>query len=133
VRRLERCNEPAGWQPVPFGMALDVSNGRVLMRLSGDADASVATSIDQVLRDAVLHTREARDVDVVLADVTFLDGRVVGVLLGVRDELRAQGRAFALVAPSAPAARLLGILGLDRVVDIRDADPSMSTSERGSR
>jgi anti-anti-sigma factor len=107
-------------------MALDVDNGRVVLRLRGDADTSAATAIDHVLREAVLHSHEARDVEVVLEDVTYLDGRVLGVLLGISSELRAQGRALALVAPSASAARLLGSLGLDRILDVRDREPSGS-------
>ncbi len=124
MRRVDNRSEPEDWQPVAFGMALDVDDGRLALGLSGDADASVATAIDQVLRDAVLHAHEGRDVEVVLADVTYLDGRVVAVLLGIGAELHAQGRAFALVAPSASAARILGILGLDRILDIRDHDPA---------
>jgi hypothetical protein len=48
---LDSCTEPEDWQPVAFGMALDVDNGRVVLRLSGDADTSVATAIglDRIL------------------------------------------------------------------------------------
>ena len=119
MRRVENRSELDGWDSVAFGMALDMDRGRWVLRLSGDADASVATAIDKALRGAVLHADDGRDLDVELADVTYLDGHVVGVLLGISAELRAQGRAFAMVAPSALAARLLGILGLDRLLDIR--------------
>ena len=122
MRRMENAAEPEEWQPIAFGMALDVDNGRVVLSLSGDADTSVATAIDQVMRDAMLHADDARDVEVVLTDVTYLDGRVVGVLLGIKEELRVRRRALRLVAPSAAAARLLGILGLDQILDIRDSE-----------
>ena len=92
------------------------------LRLSGDADASVAVAIESALRHAVLYKSEVRDVDVVLGDVTYLDARVVGVLLGIGYELRKQQRALRMVSPSQSAARLFGILGLDRVLDIRDPD-----------
>jgi anti-anti-sigma factor len=122
---LENRTEPADWHPDAFGMVLDVDRGRLVLRLSGEADASVATAIEQVLRDAVMHPHEGRDVEVVLADVTYLDGRVMGVLLGVGDELRSQGRAFGLVAPSPSAVRLLEILGLDRILDVRGSDSEL--------
>ena len=123
MRRSQHRTEPTEPQAVAFGMSLDVEGGRLVVRLQGDVDASAATNIDQVLRGAVLHAREARDVEVVLADVTYLDGRVLGVLLGIAVALRAQGRSFQFVAPSPSAVRLLEILGLDRIVDVRDQDP----------
>jgi len=122
---VSRCNQsttPDDWAPVAFAMTLDVEGDRVVLRLSGDADASVAVAIESALRHAVLYKSEVRDVDVVLGDVTYLDARVVGVLLGIGYELRKQQRALRMVSPSQSAARLFGILGLDRVLDIRDPD-----------
>src|SRR5947208_5095937 len=74
VRRVENRSELDGWDSVAFGMALDMDRGRWVLRLSGDADASVATAIDKALRDAVLHADDGRDLDVELADLTYLDG-----------------------------------------------------------
>ena len=113
-------SQPDEWQPVGFAMALDVDDGRLILRLSGDADGAIATAIADLLHDAVLKDAEQRDVDIVLDAVTYLDTRVVGVLLGISHELRKEGRSLRLVEPSSSATRMLGLLGLDRVLDVRE-------------
>src|SRR5439155_16747254 len=76
------------WQPVAFGMALDDNGDTIVLRLSGDADTAVATAIDELLRGAVRHDTDGRDVDVVLEAVAYLDARLGGVLLGIGEEVR---------------------------------------------
>src|SRR4051812_26917077 len=116
--------EPDDARAVAFGMMLDVEANRLVLRLSGDADATVADALDQFMREAIVRDVDRRDVEVVLGEVTYFDVRVVGVLLGIAHELRIEGRSMAFVAPSAAASRMLGLLGLDRILDIREQQVS---------
>ena len=116
--------DPEDARAVAFGMMLDVEARRLVVRLSGDADATVADALDQFMRDAIVRDVDRRDVEVVLGEVTYFDVRVVGVLLGIAHELRIDGRSMAFVAPSPSASRMLGLLGLDRILDIRQKQVS---------
>jgi len=116
-------------------------SGPVVLRLTGEVDMSVVDP----LRDSWYATAE-RDapplIIVDLADVTFMDARGLGLLVGVRSrQLRHGGQVCLRGVPACVRTllHLTGLLGVipledpgsghfdgvqqDRVVDLRDTDP----------
>src|SRR5438132_948427 len=119
--------------PLRVGECVGLAEARGVMR-SRPGDWSCCVVRDHCLTMPARRCRNCRtghgcdaktrsgshETDVAREAVAYLDARVVGVLLGIGEELRSAGRSLVLVAPSSAAARLLGTLGLDRILDIRD-------------
>ena len=102
-----------------FAVAIESFDDRVSVTLSGHGDDVAAKILDAALHDVVRDGRQ-RNVELELGDLTELDPRVLGVILGTRANLDRQGRTLHVVAVSAEAAHLLEQMGVDRVLDLRD-------------
>ena len=92
------------------------SSGHARVRLRGEFDLSLAVVLRTTLRDLLVEG--PIDVDVNLAEVTFIDSSALGVLLGGQRQARVFRGAFRLESPSAPVKRLLALTALDRVFEI---------------
>jgi anti-anti-sigma factor len=79
----------------------------VVVPLSGELDLSRAEQLRRVLMDACQQTTGVVVVD--LADVSFLDSTVIGVLVAAAKRLRADGHRIALVNVAPAPARPLHI------------------------
>ena len=80
--------------------------------LIGEADAGGVAEIAAYLDQAP----SLGDIDVDLAEITFLDLTALRVVLRFRTELAARGRSLTVVNPSPPASLLLRVTGLDRTL-----------------
>ncbi|MBG0826554.1 STAS domain-containing protein [Planomonospora sp. ID67723] len=86
-----------------------------VVRITAEGDLDAATS--GVLRRALDETCAAR-VELDLSRVAFLDCAGARSLLWADTRVRKRGGTFAVVDPSTPVVRLLGLLGLDRYLSI---------------
>lgn len=91
--------------------------------LRGEHDRCTAEGLAVMLADAIA----ADDADLVvdLCDVTFMGAATVGVLEGLGEVLRDQGRTLTLRSPSGAARRVLDICGLS---DLAEAPGGASTA-----
>lgn len=71
----------------------------------GDLDVNLSTDLRDRLERALTDSPDELLVD--LEEVTFMDASALGVLITALKKARASGAALRLVAPSAPAQRLL--------------------------
>lgn len=71
----------------------------------GDLDAHLSTDLHARLEGALIHCPDALLID--LEEATFMDASAVGILVSVSQRAQANGTVLRLVAPSAPAKRLL--------------------------
>jgi anti-anti-sigma factor len=78
--------------------------------LIGEADAGTVDEITACLEQAP----STGDIDVDLADITFLDLTALRVIMRFGSELAACGRSLTVVNPSRPVALLLRVTGFDR-------------------
>jgi anti-anti-sigma factor len=80
----------------------------------GEIDLATAPDLLSDLHRAARDRPGAVVVDCI--DLEFIDGAGLGVLLFIRDELAAEGRALAIVNPPRLLVRLLEILDLTSVL-----------------
>jgi anti-anti-sigma factor len=86
-------------------VAHDQQQPALVVVLSGELDLSRAEQLRRVLMEACQQTTDGVVVD--LADVTFLDSTVIGVLVAAAKRLRADGHRLALVNVAPVPARPL--------------------------
>ena len=80
--------------------------------LIGEADAGTVNTLTACFEQAPA----VGDINVDLAELTFLDLTALRVILRFRTELAGCGRSLTVVNPSPPASLLLRVTGLDRTL-----------------
>ena len=89
--------------------------GAVVVALSGEVDLEVSPRLRELLLG---HVRGGRGVIVDLSAVSYIDSSGVASLIEAFQLARRGSTAFALVAPSPAALRVLQLARLDRVFHI---------------
>ena len=92
-------------------------DGRVLV-VSGELDLATADELRQQLDAAIDGC--GSDLRVDLSGVTFFDSSSVAVLIEASRRASTHGRTLTVVRPSPECRRVLEILGLGDVLDVRD-------------
>jgi anti-anti-sigma factor len=93
-------------------------NGRVVVEVAGDLDATAAHQLfDEVAR---LDLHAGQRLDVHLEDVTFLDSVGASVLLASAEVVAGRGCAFTISSPSLQCRAVLELVGLSRLLPSRD-------------
>jgi anti-sigma B factor antagonist len=98
-----------GREPAVAGV--DHAYGGTVVRLVGELDLYNAADVREALLAACEEQPERLVVD--LAEVSFLDSTVLGVLVEARSRVTDK-RSFMLAAPGKEARRALDLSGLDR-------------------
>lgn len=119
---MELPLDDASETPEAGSLSVAATSGHATMTLRGEFDLALALTVRTTLRDLLVEG--PIDVDVNLAEVTFIDSSALGALLGGHRQARVFRSAFRLQAPSAPVKRLLVLTALDRVFEICDEDDS---------
>jgi len=90
----------------------DMSNGAVVLRVTGDMDADTAYRVpDEVA--AVFDGTRPQEIVVDLSEVSFLDSVGLGMLVRAQDEALSHDATFRLRAPSEPVSRVLSVTAMD--------------------
>jgi anti-anti-sigma factor len=89
----------------------DARGDTLRVTLSGELDASAVQAFRAAVEDSDLPWRRA---ELDLSDVAFMDSTGLGVLLGLHERAREEGREVVLARPSAPVMRLLELTGLEQ-------------------
>jgi len=89
------------------------------LSLSGELDVAVAADLREQL-DRLIGSAPAPAILVDLADVTFLDSVILGVLIGAVHRARDAGGDIQLCGVRPAVRRVFSITGVDAVIDIRD-------------
>jgi anti-anti-sigma factor len=88
-----------------------------VVAVQGEADLTAAAALDNCIAEAVrtvLAEGRERIVIIDLAEATFLDSRIVGVLIGRARELEESGWRLPIVGTDPHVMRLFRQMGLDR-------------------
>ena len=96
-------------------------SGPVLM-LSGEADITTLAQLENALSAQLAAGAGILTVD--LSGLGFADSATIGALVRAARTLKSQGRRLNLASPQPALARMLALLGVDKVVPIRDDAPS---------
>ncbi|MFC8132456.1 STAS domain-containing protein [Streptomyces sp. NPDC057302] len=102
----------------------DAGTGPVL-EIAGDLDYVTASELRTILDDLTLAAGQLLVLD--LAGLDFCDSSGITVLLAARNLAIEQGGTIALAAIPASTARILRVMGLDRVFTIH-SDTSAATA-----
>ncbi len=94
----------------------EVRDGLCVVRVAGDLDLAVMEAFVEAVR-ASLGRCEACELD--LGAVSFIDSSGLGALVRLRKESDAQGTPLRLTNVTEATARLLQLMGLTEVLDIR--------------
>jgi anti-anti-sigma factor len=88
--------------------------------VSGELD--IATG--PVLEHAVVRALDGQggEFHLDLGGLTFMDSTGVKTLVSLHNRVESLGRRLVIVSPSRPARRVLALLGLDEVLDVRPPD-----------
>ena len=100
----------------PLRLDLDRSDERTLVTVSGELDASSASTLYGALAD--LEIEDAHDVVLDLARVTFMDSTGLSVIITEHKRLQHLGGRLTIFSPPSSVRRLFTITALDSVLDI---------------
>jgi anti-sigma B factor antagonist len=86
--------------------------------VSGEVDVSNAEDL-RVQIDAALADDAVEQVEVDMAEVSYIDSTGIGVLVGAAHRAQEAGRGFKVLNPQANVLRILGLLGVDEVLGLK--------------
>ncbi|HEY3831226.1 MAG TPA: STAS domain-containing protein [Acidimicrobiia bacterium] len=99
-----------------FSYKTSVEANKMIVELQGEVDVAATAELRDLLRDALA---QATDVVVDLAAVGFIDSSGIGALIAANAYTEENGSTLALRGLSAPAKRVIQILGLEQTLTIR--------------
>lgn len=97
-----------------LSLSTETSEGLAVVRVAGDFDLSTVAAFEAELASSVT----AGLVAVELSGCTFLDSSGLQTLVRAHRRVAEAGGRLVLVAPSAPARRVLAIATLDRFIPV---------------
>ncbi len=106
--------DPTSVEPALSSVTSPGGHARITLR--GEIDLSMTAAIRSTVREVLVEG--FTDVDVNLAEVTFLDSSALGALVSAQRQVRLFRGALRLESPSAPVLRLLALTALDRVFEV---------------
>jgi anti-sigma B factor antagonist len=97
----------------------ETRSDHALVTAVGEIDAATAGSVDEAVSAAIAegHKRVLLD----FAQVTFIDSTGLGVLVKSHRAAEAAGATFAVVHPTPQTRKLIGVLGLDQLLNLHDS------------
>ncbi|MFD0692006.1 STAS domain-containing protein [Actinomadura fibrosa] len=112
----------------PFAITVHASEAGPVLRIAGDLDFNTASGLREEVRRVPLDPGRLLILD--LTDLTFCDSSGISALIAARNRAVAAGAGIALAAVPPNTARILGIVGLDKVFPIHpDAATAAKTHE----
>lgn len=92
-------------------------DGICLVSVSGEVDVSNAPTLREALDGAL--SNEVSQVEVDLADVSYIDSTGIGVLVGSAHRAADQGSELVVTHPQRNVERVLTMLGVDSELNVR--------------
>lgn len=105
----------------PFGIRVAVGESGPVLMLSGEADITTLAQLEDALSAQLAAGAGILTVD--LSGLGFADSATIGALIRAARTLKSQGGRLDLARPQPALARMLALLGVDKVVPIRDDVP----------
>lgn len=103
-----------------LSIATESKSAVTSVAVSGEVDVSNA----HVLREAIdkaLSGDAVQALEVNMAQVPYIDSTGIGVLVGSAHKAHDAGVAFSVVDAQSNVVRILGMLGVDEVIDVRSS------------
>jgi len=104
-------------------MALNIAVSQeadaVLVKVAGEVDVSNASELRDAIDAKLPETTGELVVD--LVDVPYIDSTGIGVLVGAAHRAQERGATLVVARPQRNVARVLGMLGVEKDLNIREA------------
>lgn len=126
-RRAIHCKQtrrrPAHKKGVAMNLSVktEIESARATVVVSGEVDVSNADTLRAAV-DEALAADGIQAVEVGMADVPYIDSTGIGVLVGSAHKAHDAGIGFAVVDAQDNVVRILGLLGVDEVIDVRSSE-----------
>ena len=91
---------------------------RTILSVSGEVDVSNADVLRSAI-DEALKGEGVQAVDVDMAQVPYIDSTGIGVVVGAAHRAQDAEIAFSLVGAQDNVVRILGMLGVDEVINVK--------------
>ena len=108
-----------GVENAEFRIDVDATGGTRRIAVRGDLDLATIGELRPALEDAI---DAGEPTALVLTDCTFLDSSALKAIADASRRAEADGLAFTVSRPSAQAARVLELSGLNEIVTIETSD-----------
>lgn len=102
-----------------LNIAISQEADTVLVKVAGEVDVSNASELRGAIDAKLPETTGELVVD--LADVPYIDSTGIGVLVGAAHRAQEQGATLVVARPQRNVARVLGMLGVEKDLNIREA------------
>lgn len=104
-----------------MALSITFAHGRdaLLIKVAGEVDVSNASELRDAI-DAKL-PEVAGELVVDISDVPYIDSTGIGVLVGAAHRASDAGASLVVARPQRNVARVLGLLGVGRDLNIREA------------
>lgn len=102
-----------------LNIAISQEADAVLVKVAGEVDVSNASELRGAIDAKLSETTGELVVD--LADVPYIDSTGIGVLVGAAHRAQGQGATLVVARPQRNVARVLGMLGVEKDLNIREA------------
>ena len=112
----------------PLGIRVAAGESGPVLMLSGEADITTLAQLESALSAQLAAGAAILTVD--LSGLGFADSATIGALVRAARTLKAQGGRLDLASPQPALARMLALLGVGKVVPIRDDVPSRAPAPR---
>lgn len=84
----------------------------------GEVDVSNASTVRDAI-DELMQNETVSAIEVNMADVPYIDSTGIGVLVGSAHKAHDANRTFALIDAQDNVVRILGMLGVDEVINVK--------------
>ena len=101
-----------------MSLSINTSDDAAKVLVEGEVDVSNADQLRSAV-DAAL-AGSAPEVTIDLAQVPYIDSTGIGVLVGAATRAQEAGVAFSVAHPQANVKRVLGLLGVERQLNVED-------------
>jgi anti-sigma B factor antagonist len=109
-------DDPPLFSDDPLSFSISEGLGYVVVSVAGEIDAGTECALRDVLTSVLARGVLRAVVD--LAGVAFLTSSGIGVLMGARKVLAAEGRSLVLASPRGEVAQILSLTGVSEVIPV---------------
>lgn len=103
-----------------LNLSTSIDAARATVHVAGEVDVSNAGMLRDAV-DAAIGLPGVQALDVDMAEVPYIDSTGIGVLVGAAHKAHDAGLAFSVVDAQDNVVRIMGLLGVNEVVDIRSS------------
>jgi len=100
-----------------FGVSITASSDEVVLRLRGEADLATAPVLQEALASPLASNPSYQRLVLDLEELHFIDSYCLGIIADARTDLSQLGRDLVVRSPVPIARRVLGICGMDGLIE----------------